>query len=55
MRRKVVGSRVCPKSSPLFQEFKIWSILNNICVWSVDKSKSSEARKMDRERMKSLI
>ena len=47
MRRKVVGSRVCPKSSPLFQEFKIWSILNNICVWSVDKSKSSEARKMD--------
>ena len=47
MRKKVVGSRVCPKSSPLFQEFKIWSILNNICVWSVDKSKSSEARKMD--------
>lgn len=29
---KTVGSRVCPKSSPLFQEFKIWQILNNIQV-----------------------
>ncbi|MEG2599125.1 MAG: type II CRISPR RNA-guided endonuclease Cas9 [Muribaculaceae bacterium] len=24
------GKRVCPKSSPLFQEFKIWSTINNI-------------------------
>ncbi len=29
---KTVGLRVCPKSSPLFQEFKIWQILNNIIV-----------------------
>ncbi len=27
-----VGARVCPKSSPLFQEFKIWQILNNVQV-----------------------
>lgn len=27
---KTRGSRVIPKSSPLFQEFKIWQILNNI-------------------------
>lgn len=27
---KTTGSRVCPRSSPLFQEFKIWQILNNI-------------------------
>jgi CRISPR-associated endonuclease Csn1 len=26
---KTVGSRVIPRSSPLFQEFKIWQILNN--------------------------
>ncbi|NTW18493.1 MAG: Flp pilus assembly complex ATPase component TadA, partial [Nostocales cyanobacterium W4_Combined_metabat2_030] len=26
------SSKVCPKSSPLFQEFKIWQILNNIQV-----------------------
>ncbi|MGB0432258.1 MAG: type II CRISPR RNA-guided endonuclease Cas9, partial [Bacteroidia bacterium] len=29
-KKKVVGPRVIPKSSPLFQEFKIWQILNNI-------------------------
>lgn len=29
---KTIGMRVCPKSSPLFQEFKIWQILNNIQV-----------------------
>ena len=27
---KRVGLKVCPKSSPLFQEFKIWQVLNNI-------------------------
>lgn len=30
----IIGSRVCPKSSPLFQEFKIWQILNNVQVFS---------------------
>jgi len=29
---KTIGLKVCPKSSPLFQEFKIWQILNNIQV-----------------------
>lgn len=27
---KTSGSRVIPKSSPLFQEFKVWQILNNV-------------------------
>lgn len=31
-KRKTIGLRVCPKSSPLFQEFKIWQVLNNIQV-----------------------
>ena len=30
---KTIGYRVCPKSSPLFQEFKIWQVLNNIEVF----------------------
>ena len=30
---KTVGSRVCPKSSPLYQEFKIWQMLNNVQVF----------------------
>jgi len=33
---KNIGCRVCPKSSPLFQEFKIWQILNNLFV--IDKN-----------------
>lgn len=31
-KKKTVGLRVCPKSSPLFQEFKIWQVLNNLKV-----------------------
>ena len=31
-KKKTVGSKVCPKSSPLFQEFKIWQVLNNIQI-----------------------
>ena len=29
---KTIGSRVIPRSSPLFQEFKIWQTLNNVEV-----------------------
>lgn len=32
----VIGSRVIPRSSPLFQEFKIWHTLNNIVVSVAD-------------------
>ena len=39
-KKKTIGLRVCPKSSPLFQEFKIWQVLNNIQV--SDKNYSSK-------------
>lgn len=29
---KTIGLKVAPKSSPLFQEFKIWQVLNNVLV-----------------------
>ncbi|MFP3598552.1 type II CRISPR RNA-guided endonuclease Cas9 [Chryseobacterium sp. SIMBA_029] len=29
-KKKTVGLKVAPKSSPLFQEFKIWQVLNNL-------------------------
>lgn len=38
-KTKTIGLRVCPKSSPLFQEFKIWQILNNIQVISETEGK----------------
>jgi CRISPR-associated endonuclease Csn1 len=28
--KKIIGLRVTPKSSPLFQEFKIWQVLHNV-------------------------
>lgn len=34
---KTVGMRVIPRSSPLFQEFKIWQVLNNIEVYGKGK------------------
>ena len=30
IKRKIIGPKVCPKSSPLFQEFKIWQKLNDL-------------------------
>lgn len=32
LRSVEIGPKVCPKSSPLFQEFKIWQVLNNLKV-----------------------
>lgn len=31
-QKKINGLKVCPKSSPLFQEFKIWQVLNNLTI-----------------------
>ncbi|WBL43007.1 type II CRISPR RNA-guided endonuclease Cas9 [Algoriphagus halophytocola] len=31
-KKKTIGLKVAPKSSPLFQEFKIWQILHNVLV-----------------------
>ena len=39
-RIKTVGARVCPKSSPLFQEFKVWQVLNNLQVEYEDASEN---------------
>lgn len=35
--KKITGSRVCPKSSPLFQEFKIWQRLNDIIIYPANE------------------
>ena len=32
LKTKTIGCKVCPKSSPLFQEFKIWQKLNDVIV-----------------------
>ncbi|MDQ1096495.1 MULTISPECIES: type II CRISPR RNA-guided endonuclease Cas9 [Chryseobacterium] len=35
-KKKTLGLKVAPKSSPLFQEFKIWQVLNNLQFQNVD-------------------
>lgn len=56
---KTVGLKVCPKSSPLYQEFKIWQILNNIQVtgklFSDDGSVEKTKRFLDEDEKKLLF
>ncbi len=49
-KKKIVGSRVAPKSSPLFQEFKIWQVLNNIELKNEDGK-----RLLDEDEKKALF
>lgn len=35
-KKKTVGLKVAPKSSPLFQQFKIWQVLNNLLLQNAD-------------------
>ncbi len=45
---KIIGLKVAPKSSPLFQEFKIWQVLNNVLIRKKG-SKKSTAKSTDTE------
>ena len=47
-KKKLVGPRVCPKSSPLFQEFKIWQVLNNLTANKRYLSQDEKERLFDR-------
>ncbi len=49
---KIIGPKVAPKSSPIFQEFKIWQVLNNITV--CEKDKRSSARFLTQEEKETL-
>ncbi len=49
---KTIGCRVCPKSSPLFQEFKIWQILNNVIVTSEEGGKKEKRALLQEEKEK---
>lgn len=50
-KKKTIGMRVAPKSSPLSQEFKIWQNLNNILV----KKAGSKKRTVKKENPNSLF
>lgn len=50
-KKKTIGLRVAPKSSPLFQEFKIWQNLNNVLI----KKAGSKKRTIKYENQTSLF
>lgn len=50
---KINGMRVCPKSSPIFQEFKIWQVLNNIEI--TDKDNILAKRFLNQEEKETLF
>ncbi|WDT67885.1 type II CRISPR RNA-guided endonuclease Cas9 [Cloacibacterium sp. TD35] len=47
-KKKTVGLKVTPKSSPLFQEFKIWQILNNIEIKNDEGKRNLELEEKER-------
>lgn len=50
-KKKTIGLKVAPKSSPLFQEFKIWQNLNNILI----RKKGSKKRTAKRDNQGDLF
>ncbi len=51
-KTKIIGSKVCPRSSPVFQEFKIWQIINNL---EVKHKKTGEKITIDLEQKQQLF
>lgn len=47
-----IGPKVCPKSSPIFQEFKIWQNINNLEVIEI---KTGNKRKLHQEEKEILF
>ncbi|MBN2175295.1 MAG: type II CRISPR RNA-guided endonuclease Cas9 [Bacteroidales bacterium] len=48
-KKKIVGPRVIPNSSPLFQEFKVWQILNNLKFENVEARETYPISELDNE------
>lgn len=46
-KTKIIGPRVIPKFSPLFQEFKIWQIINNLKFLNTETNEIKEISDID--------
>ncbi len=51
-KEKIVGHRVIPKSSPLFQQFKIWQNINSLVV---SNRKTNEEKELSEDTKKELF
>lgn len=55
LKKRLVGRRVIPKSSPLFQEFKIWQNINHIVFTNADKNTKIEVKELEFEIRKAVF
>tara|TARA_B100000378_G_scaffold199777_1_gene163237 strand:- start:664 stop:4830 length:4167 start_codon:yes stop_codon:yes gene_type:complete len=54
-KTRTVGRRVIPKSSPLFQEFKIWQNLNHLVFTNSETDEKIEIKEVEQEIRKELF
>jgi CRISPR-associated endonuclease Csn1 len=54
-KKKIIGPRVVPKSSPVFQEYKIWQVLNNLSFTpkkeAINREKSKEVLSLESKQL----
>jgi CRISPR-associated endonuclease Csn1 len=48
---RFVGPKVCPSSSPLFQEFRVWSQLNNLEIVDSNSGRKLRPLELDEKRL----
>lgn len=48
---RTIGPNVCPKSSPIFQEFKVWQILNNLKLTNTATNSEEEITIEEKEKL----
>lgn len=49
--KRTIGPKVCPKSSPLFQEFRIWQEINNLEIEDKDTGATHDIEPKDKKRL----
>ncbi len=54
-KKRLAGNKVIPKSSPLFQEFKIWQVLNNLTLENNNLNEKITFNKLDDEVRQSIF
>lgn len=54
-KRRIIGQRVAPKSSPVFQEFKIWQNINNLIFTNETSGETIDVKKMDEDVRKEIF
>ncbi|MFI3322117.1 MAG: type II CRISPR RNA-guided endonuclease Cas9 [Rikenellaceae bacterium] len=55
LKRKRKGLKVAPKSSPIFQEFKVWQVINNLKITDKETNKIIEISDEDKAKIYKVL